>query len=146
MEATIDAVAEELEFIRNQHGGVLRPEDVVAFARNERTQLHSHFEWDDTEAAQQYRLWQARKVIRLRVTVVDNLGSDRPLPMYVSLSTDRQKPGGGYRPFVDVMSNEDTRAELFRQALGEFKRVRQRYQELKELKPVFDAIDQVDNE
>jgi hypothetical protein len=44
------------------------------------------------------------------------------------------------------MSNEHTRSELFRQALGEFKRVRQRYQELKELKPVFDAIDQVDNE
>lgn len=141
---TVDDVTQELEEIRSRHGGILRAEDVVEFARDETTHLHSHFEWDDTEAAEQYRLEQARRVIRLRVTVAKNLGNDRPVPMYVSLTTDRAQPGGGYRPFVDVMSSEELKAELLRQALSEFKRVRSRYNELRELAPIFAAIEQVD--
>jgi len=141
---TVDDVTQELEEIRSRYGGILRAEDVVEFARDETTCLHSHFEWDDTEAAEQYRLEQARRVIRLRVTVAKNLGSDRPVPMYVSLTTDRAQPGGGYRTFVDVMSSEELKAELLRQALSEFKRVRSRYNELRELAPIFAAIEQVD--
>lgn len=139
-----DSIAEELESIRELHGGLLRPEDVVEFARDATTHLHRQFTWDDGEAAEQWRLEEARRVIRLVVTVAKNLGNDRPLPMYVSLSSDRKQPGGGYRPFVDVMTNEQLRDELFRQAIGEFKRVKKRYEELKELKPIFDAIEQVD--
>jgi hypothetical protein len=139
----VDQVREELEAIRSHHGGILRAEDVVEFARDETTALHRQFEWDDTEAAHQYRLEQARRVIRLRVTVTENLGSDRPIPMYVSLSSDRVIPGGGYRPFVDVMSDEQMRAELLRQAMEEFKRVARKYHALEELSPVFAAIERL---
>lgn len=139
----VEQVREELEAIRSHHGGILRAEDVVEFARDETTALHRQFEWDDTEAAHQYRLEQARRVIRLRVTVTENLGSDRPVPMYVSLSSDRVIPGGGYRPFVDVMSDEQMRAELLRQAMEEFNRVARKYHALEELSPVFAAIERV---
>ena len=141
-----EAKLKELEFVRSQHDGVLRPEDVVEFARNERTALHADFQWDDTEAAQQFRLWQARQVIRLTLTVVDSPAGKQSIPMYVSLVTDRQKPGGGYRPLVDVMSAEDLRDELLRQALGELKTVRKKYQQLQELRPIFRAIEKVEEE
>jgi hypothetical protein len=139
-----EAKVEELEFIRSKHGGVLRPEDVVEFARDERTALHADFQWDDTEAAQQFRLWQARQVIRLTITIVDSPAGKQSIPMYVSLVTDRQKPGGGYRPLVDVMSADDLRDELLRQALGELKTVRKKYQQLQELRPIFRAIEKVE--
>lgn len=139
-----EAKVQELEFVRTQHGGVLRPEDVVEFARNERTALHAEFQWDDSEAAQQYRLWQARQVIRLTITVVDSPAGKQTLPMYVSLVPDRQKPGGGYRPLVEVMTAEDMRDQLLRQALGELKTVRKKYQQLQELRPIFRAIERVE--
>jgi hypothetical protein len=139
-----EAKVEELEFVRSKHGGVLRPEDVVEFARDERTALHGDFQWDDTEAAQQFRLWQARQVIRLVITIVDSPAGKQLIPMYVSLVSDRQQPGGGYRPLVDVMNAEDLRDELLRQALAELKTVRKKYQQLQELRPIFRAIEKVE--
>lgn len=140
-----EAKLKELEFVRSQHDGVLRPEDVVEFARNERTALHGDFQWDDTAAAQQFRVWQARQVIRLTITVVDSPAGKHSIPMYVSLVTDRQKPGGGYRPLVDVMSSVDMRDELLRQALNELKTVKKKYQQLQELRPIFRAIEKVES-
>lgn len=139
-----DDKVRELEFVRAQHGGVLRPEDVVEFARDERTALHGEFEWDDKEAAQEHRLWQARKVIRLVLTVVESPAGNQTVPMYVSLVTDRSRPGGGYRPLVDVMSSEDMREELLRQALRELKTVRKKYEQVRELRPIFRAIEKVE--
>ena len=102
----LERTAAELEHIRTTHNGMLKPEDVVAFATDPNTALHSHFEWDDTEAAREYRLVQARTVIRLIVTVI---GED-PVPMrtYVSLPSDRVV-GGGYRALQDVVNDESRR-------------------------------------
>lgn len=138
-----EAKVRELEFLRQQHGELLKPEHVVEFASDERTALHGEFEWDDTEAAYQYRLEQARRVLRLKV-IVDSPAGPQNVRMFVSLMSDRQKPGGGYRPLVDVMTAEDMRDELLRQALGELKTVRRKYDQLKELRPVFRAIERVE--
>ena len=58
---------QELEQIRKANDGELRPADVVEFARNPDTALHSRFTWDDDKAAAEYRLWQARELIRVVV-------------------------------------------------------------------------------
>lgn len=51
--------------------GVLRPADVVDAARNPNSSMHSQFEWDDGEAAEAYRLQQARSLIRrVKVEVI----------------------------------------------------------------------------
>lgn len=141
-----EQVKAELELIRINSGGVLQAEDVVEYAKDPDTALHQEFEWDDNEAAHQFRLEQARRVIRLSITVVRNVDSERPVPMYVSLVPDRVKSGGGYRPFVDVMSDEEQRLQLLKQALGEFNRVRRKYEHLVELTPIFTAIDDVEKE
>lgn len=145
MRATVstEAKVRELEFLRQQHGALLKAEHVVEFASDERTALHGEFEWDDTEAAYQYRLEQARRVLRIKL-VVDSQAGPQNVRMFVSLMSDRQKPGGGYRPLVDVMTAEDMRDELLRQALGELKTVRRKYDQLKELRPVFRAIERVE--
>lgn len=48
-------VYRELNSIRRKHNNVLRPRDVVEFARNPKTALHHEFEWNDTAAAMYYR-------------------------------------------------------------------------------------------
>jgi hypothetical protein len=139
------AVASELEQICQKHGGLLRPEDVVTFARNKRTALHSEFEWDDAKASAEYRLEQARRVIRVSVTVLPSPHSDQePVRAYVSVVSDRVQPGGGYRSFVEVMTDDDMRSELVNEAISEAKRWRRKYERLRELAPIFRAIDKVE--
>lgn len=130
----------ELESVRVQNGGVLRPEDVVEFARDPKTALHKKFEWDDTEAARLYRLEEARGIIRVAVSVVHE--DFAPMRTYVSLSRDRVR-GGGYRPVRDVLNHDDMRKELLSEAISELARVRARYMVLNELTRVFEEIDAV---
>lgn len=142
-----ELIRSELEQIRCANGGLLRPEDVVKFARNKRTALHGEFEWDDAKASAEFRLWQARNVIRVTVTVLPSPHSDQePVRAYVSVVSDRVQPGGGYRAIGDVMTNDEMRAELVNDALGEVKRWRRKYERLRELVPIFKAIDKVDGQ
>lgn len=95
-----------------QNGGVLKVEDVLEEARDESSPLHKHFEWDDSEAADQYRRQQARSLIqRCKVVLIDT----QPIEIraFVSLPTDRES-GGGYRLTSDVVSDERLKAELMR--------------------------------
>lgn len=59
----------ELEKIREADGGLLFPESIVQKATDPRNPLHDEFPWDDAQAAHQYRLDIARRLIR-SVTVV----------------------------------------------------------------------------
>lgn len=66
-------VATHLEKIANKNAGDLRPEAVVEAARTKRSPLHEFFEWDDSAAAHEYRLTQARHLIRsIEVITVDD--------------------------------------------------------------------------
>ena len=53
---------------------------VLRDAKKARSPLHDHFEWDDGEAAQQYRLNQARYVLRSVVVLRDNGEKPKPRP------------------------------------------------------------------
>ena len=132
-------IKEELEQIANDNGGVLNPADVVEFARNKKTALHSQFQWDDTEAARQYRLWQARHLIRYQIEIVQHDRQEIPFRIYHSLESDRGEDGG-YRRTVDILSDEDLRAQLLDEAREEMKRFREKYSSLTELSKVFASI------
>lgn len=118
---------------------LLRPAAVVEWARsNADSALHGCFEWDDNAAAHQYRIWQARTLISLHII------TDRGERKSVSLSIDRKKDGGGYRDVEDVMREPGLRNVMLQDALLELRRVRNKYQALKELARVFDEIDKAD--
>lgn len=133
-------VQEELRTIEAKHG-ILRPEDVVEFAQNKRTALHGQFEWDDSKAAHQYRLWKARYIISTSVTIIEAEEKRFTVRAFVSLTPDRKAEGGGYRSITSVMTDDEMKAQLFRDALGELGTFKRKYQGLKELSKVFEAID-----
>ena len=139
-----ERVREELERLRQNNGGeFVAPAAVVEFAkRNKRAALHKEFEWDNTKAAQQFRLDQARHLIRLYINVIETENGNIPTRMYVSLEGDRKR-SGGYRTLESVMTNAELREQLLQQALEEFQRVRRKYQTLQELTPIFAAMDRV---
>jgi hypothetical protein len=135
-------IINELTQIQDANDGLLRPVDVVEFAKDPETALHSIFEWDDAVAGQAYRLWQARHVISVHVTVLEN--TETSVRAFVSLMEDRNVPGGGYRGIEEVMTDTMFRASLVRQYLKESQIFRKKYSAIKELESVFDAMDRAD--
>ena len=138
--STKDRIEQELNEIMEEHDGVLHPAHVVAFAKDPQTALHSRFEWDDTAAAEQYRLVQARQLIRVYVEVAED--SVTEIRAFVSLPSDRET-GGGYRKTTTVMSDAERRAELIRTALRELATFKRKYAALQEFSKVFAAVDEV---
>lgn len=133
------SVVRELEKVRKSGRGVLRPASVVEFAKNPKTTLHSKFEWDDIAAGHQYRLEQARKIIRITVMVTE---SDKtPFRAYYSLRNDRNNEDGGYRGIVDILSSKQMTQQLLEEALEDAKVFKLKYARLQALVPLFDAID-----
>jgi hypothetical protein len=68
-----EAIAARLAKIAKLNGGRVTPDAVLADAQNAKSPLHDQFEWDDTVAARQYRLQQARELIRsVKVEITTN--------------------------------------------------------------------------
>lgn len=128
-------IAEELATLASR--GRLAPRRVVRWARTHRkSALHGCFQWDDTRAAEQFRLWQARElIVSVEVTYAD--GKRRQV--YVSPIVSRAG-GHGYHRLVDVMSRAELRAQFLAQALDELERVCDRYTDLCELAGVLAAV------
>jgi len=133
-----EAVLAELESIRQRHGGILKAEDVVDFARNDKTALHAKFDWDDGEAAEKWRLMQARQVIRVHVKIYPR--EKQQVRAYVSMVADRKK-GGGYRSTEEVLRIQELREQLLYQAHREMKAFVSRYEHLDELAGVIASME-----
>ena len=133
-----ELVLKELETIRHKHDGLLRAEDVVEFARNPRTVLHTKFTWDNTEAAERFRLMQARQVIRVHVKIYPR--EKQKVRAYVSMLKDRAQ-GGGYRATDEVMRIEALREQLLYQAHREMRAFMSRYEHLEELAGVIASME-----
>jgi hypothetical protein len=130
-------VVAELERICLEHGGVLNPQDVVETARNPDNILHDQFCWDDTKAAHEYRLHQARRIIRVVTEVVESTKSE--VRAYVSLESYR-KADGGYLPMQTVMANEKLTSLLLEQARKDMRIFESKYSHLKEVAEVISVM------
>ena len=93
---------------------VITPPMVVDAARPEQSPLHPAFEWRDDLAAEQYRLYQARSLIRtVQVDRVDE--SEKKVPfVHCPLPSSKQ---GEYHPLDVVVSRPD----MYAAALMELK-------------------------
>ncbi len=132
-------VFDELKRLTELHGGTLLPSVVVDAARADHSPLHHLFEWDDTAAAEQWRLLQARNVINAVVTYEKHGDNEIAVRAFVSLPSDRGE--NGYRLTVAVMSDAERRLELLTEARAEMLRFKDKYKSLSELASVFEAID-----
>jgi hypothetical protein len=124
--------------------GRLTPADVLGDARSEQSPLHPHFEWDDSTAAQKYRLAQAGHLIRCVTVVVDEVPNEEPriIRAFVPISDERDEERR-YVQTVRALADPELRHQVLRQAYAELGAVARKYRELKELSDVVQAIDRV---
>lgn len=135
------AVGEHLELLRERFKGELTPEDVIADAKNGNSPLHSFFEWSDSEAAHQYRLQQARGLIR---SVVAIYAREEAPPIRTRAYVHINEPGAPhYREASHAMSLSKTRDMVLLNALNELLQWQKKYKDLVEFASLFEAVQQV---
>lgn len=119
-------------------GDSATPAQILEKARDSQSELHKCFDWDDAEAAEKWRLQQARHIV---CNLVIKEKSDTPRPeVRVFFKTDADS---GYKPTVFIMQDKDEYRKLLDLALAELNSFKAKYKTLVELDGVFDAIDKV---
>lgn len=130
--------AERLQEIKERNGR-LTPHSVIKDASSEKSPIHKCFEWNDGKAAEEYRLWQARKLIGAIIVLEVN---DTPLKhetrafVHVGRDEDRR-----YEDISVAFRQPELREQVLARAKAEILAWRHRYRALEEFAAVFDAID-----
>lgn len=122
-------IGEALAIIAEKGGGRLIPAAVVEVARNRNSVLHKHFEWDDSVAADAYRLDQARTLVRcIHVDEVDtNSGHARA---FLSI---RDMEGTSYRSFKEIVESVDLQSKVLAQAERDLIAWENRYRDIQDI-------------
>lgn len=120
-------------------GEAVTPETIVDFARDENTELHKCFEWDDTKAAEAWRKSQARTICGSLV-VVEEKTETEPVTFRI-LQHDSEEQA--YKPVTLILKNETEYQRLLKQAKAELQSFKSRYKNIVELRNVIDEIEKV---
>ena len=112
------------------------PQAVLEKARDESAELHKCFTWDDSIAAEKYRLTEARLVTRQLVIKEVQVPKDRP-EVRLFYKTDNES---GYKPTHIIVRKEDEYKKLLERAYAELRAFKAKYSMLKELQEIFELI------
>ena len=116
------------------------PRDILEKARDETTELHKCFTWDDSVAAERWRVQEARLVTRQLVIKEVKVPKDRP-EVRLFYKTDNES---GYKPTEIIVQKQDEYKALLVRAKAELEAFKRKYSMLKnDLLEVFEAIDQL---
>lgn len=110
MVAVTKGVKDAIQSILDRYGEV-RPSVLVEEARNEKNPAHNAFEWDDEKAGHEFRLMQARQLIR-KVEVVY---AEQPARL-VHVPTVEWQGEGSYKHPVIIVDRPDEFARALAEA------------------------------
>jgi hypothetical protein len=130
-----------------QRQGLSKPNELrVRFLEESRPKdspTHHLFEWDDSAAAEAYRLEQAGSIIR-SITVTFEESPDEPVRAFPIVSVGGKR---SYQTMAKVMSDAEMTQSMLAQAKADLEMWSERYSRLRKvasaLSPVFDVIDKV---
>lgn len=120
-------------------GDSFSPEQIVEAAKDEKSELHKCFTWDDTVAAENWRKHQARVLVAQLVVKTETSDSE-PVSVRVIASTSARSE---YKPVVKLLEVEQDYADLLARATRELQAVRAKYKTVTELREIFEAIDEL---
>ncbi|WP_282847216.1 hypothetical protein [Microbacterium oxydans] len=116
--------------------GTLTPTNLLEAARDEQSPLHHRFEWDDSTAAEKYRLVQAGELIRkVKITYSDSHDQPQEVRAFLVVREVTDEDGAAtaaYVPTEEAMTDPFTSALLLREFERDWKSFKAKYQHLKE--------------
>lgn len=145
--ADAQIVADELKGIQAENNEEVKPKDIVQYAKaHTDSELHKCFTWDNTNAAEKWRIEEAKMIIRNIVVVYNEptkKEETRQLQVRWAFRTD---PTGGYKRTEYIVKNPDEHEKLVAMAKAELASFRRKYEILSDdvlMREIFEAIDKV---
>ena len=132
---------EYIQEISERENGITA-ERLLELSMDKDALMHKCFEWNDTKAAEKYRLSQAGQMIRTLVAVQVN---DEPVEeqrVFVSVTQTAHAERGIYKPIVTAMSSENEKKIVLENALRDWQIFKGKYSKLSELASAIRAFDQ----
>lgn len=114
--------------------GEFTPTDVVNAARSESSPLHDQFTWNDVEAAEKYRVVEARHLVNT-ITVVIKVGNKETETKAfhsITVQDSNEKIEHRYATVKVVAKNEAMREQVIANALRELQSWQARYDQYSE--------------
>lgn len=119
-------------------GESFSPQDIVNAATDESSELHKCFTWSDTEAAAKWRKQEARILVANIVVKVETSDNEK-VNIRVIESTNRNE----YKPTSVIVQIAEDYASLLARAKAELKAFKVKYHTVRELRNIFEAIDEL---
>ena len=112
-------------------------EEIVEKAKDENSELHKCFIWDDKQAAHLYRLRQAQTIL-LNLVFVTKEEDETPVRVF-HISTEKSI----YKPTKLILQQPDEYQKLLERAKRELYAFQRKYQCLSELEEIFEKINEL---
>lgn len=139
------AAGEMMEFLEKRDGEVTK-EALLEASRPEDSPTHGAFEWDDSVAAEKYRLRQANFMInQLEVHIQSEDSAPVKERAYLNVVEGKNNPGR-FRGVEIALSDAEMREVVLHNALAELVAFKNKYERLTELAEIFSAIDRLKGE
>ena len=139
----VQAAGKELTRIEKKHKGATA-ENVVTEATDKASPLHDAFEWNNRKAGNEYRLSQARYLVR-SIEIIPKERESAPVGAFTFLPVERDGAVFNvYTNTLDAMKDPIRRVQLLANAKKELASFRKKYSGLTELAGIIAAIDDYD--
>lgn len=125
--ATVRVIRAQYRIIRKRFGAVT-PRNIVEHARDPQCPLHRFFDWDDTSAAEKWRLEQAGNLIRRVQVFVTRDGVKQPVRVYVSSVRNDVRQ---YEELTDVLTDKRSAASYIEELRRDLEAVVRRFETVK---------------
>ena len=122
-------------------GKKITPQELVDASRSKTSPLHNEFEWNDTIAAEKYRLAQAQNIIRHLVVIKTDTEEVREARDRAYVSTGERN--NVYVPLQEALSNEKWRSNLMKAAEEDMRKFTVKYYRLEKLSGVISEMKKV---
>lgn len=119
--------------------GTLTKENFLEYSRPVDSDTHALFDWDDSVAAEKWRLKQSGDCITHISIRYENDGKEDNAPAFVNVQVSHEK--GQYKPIAVAFNNADDRKAVIKRAMNELNTFQYKYKSYKEFSKIFADID-----
>ena len=135
---------EELARIAKANKNRLEAKMVVEEATKKSSVFHDYFEWDDSVAGKEYRLDQARCLIRSIKIIIKHGDEEIEVKQFINIRVQNgeDEPARKYIPSEIIAKDKVLREQAIKEAMDEFIAIQFKYKGIKELGAIFSAIEE----
>lgn len=143
-----------LRDLAEKNGGEITPEIVLQEAKRKNSPLHPFFCWDNTKAAEEYRLIQAASLIRrIKITIPSSDETSIKVRAFINVcpqaeaeETPEEQARGVYVSFQHATTVESYREQMIANCKRDVEAFRRKYSALQEAGRIIKAMDHFEAE